>query len=215
MIDRRSLLKGIVAVPILATAGGIATALLSYLRPTLKPLEFPQAEKPLNKDLEAATLGEFQKDFDFKEFTFTQETVEYTNRGKQATNIAGYIVRVPNGSIPPSVGNAGGGMRRGYAVAEAGGETYSLVVVSRICAHLGCIFEYHAPPEVCEGFNYCAGKNPLFACPCHLSVYDPAQVGVANGVNLPGAVVSGPAPRPPFPFDFVVEGDKVIIKGYS
>ncbi|HEX2863693.1 MAG TPA: hypothetical protein VHN99_03930 [Deinococcales bacterium] len=215
MIDRRSVLKGLVAIPIVAAAGGFATALLSYLRPTLKPLQFPTPEKPLNKDLVAGSLSEFPQPYAFKEFIFSQETVEYTSRGKQQTNVPGYIVRIPDGKVPASVGDAGGGLRRGYAVTQYQGQTYNMVVVSRICAHLGCIFQYHTPQEVCQSFNYCGGKNNMFSCPCHLSVYDPTQVGYGNGVPLPGLVVSGPAPRPPFPFDFVIDGDKIVIKGYS
>lgn len=215
MIDRRSILKGLVAIPIVAATGGIATALLSFLRPTLKPLQFPTPEKPLNKDLVAASLSEFPKDYDFKEFIFTQQTVEYSARGRQSTNVPGYIVRIPNDRVPTSIGDVGEGTRRGYVVAQYGGQTYSMVIVSRICAHLGCIFQYHTPPEVCSGFNYCGGKNNMFSCPCHLSVYDPTQVGYGNGVPLPGLVVSGPAPRPPFPFDFSIDGEKIVIKGYS
>lgn len=214
VVDRRSLLRGLTAIPILAMAGGLGTAILSYLRPTLRPLEFPQAEKPINKPFEVASLTEFAKPYDFKEFVFRQETVEYTSRGKQATDIPGFVVRIPNGEIPASVGDAGR-LRSGYAVAQFGGQTYSLVVVSRICPHLGCIFQYHEPATVCSDFNFCGGDNNLFACPCHLSVYDPTQTQDAGGTLLPGRVVSGPAPRPPFPFAFAIEGDKIVIQGYA
>lgn len=216
MIDRRTVLRGITAIPILAALGGLGTALLSYLRPTLKPLEFPTAELPRNAPYEAATLAEFPKEYDYKEFVFNQRTVEYTARGEQETQIQGYIVRIPNGDIPPTVGALGGANRRGYAVAQYNGQTYSMVVVSRICAHLGCIFQYHTPPDVCSDFNFCAGQNPLFACPCHLSVYDPTQTQDANGVPLPGRVVSGPAPRPTFPFDFTISSDgRIVVQGYA
>lgn len=214
VIDRRSLLRGLTAIPILAMAGGLGTAMLSYLRPTLRPLEFPQAEQPINEPFRAASLSEFPQDYSFKEFVFRQETVEYTARGKQATDIPGFIVRIPNGDIPAEVGDAANA-RRGYAVAQFGGQTYSMVVVSRICPHLGCIFQYHPPATVCSDFNFCGGKNNLFACPCHLSVYDPTLTQDVGGVPLPGRVVSGPAPRPPFPFDFTIDGGTIIIQGYA
>jgi Rieske Fe-S protein len=218
MIDRRSIVKSITALPLLAVAGAVGTALLSYLKPTWKPLALPATEKPLNKDLIAASLSEFPKEYDFKAFTFTQITVEYSARGTQATDILGFLVRVPNDQMNPAEVGAGlsNNLRRGYAEAEFNGQKYSMVAVSRICAHLGCIFEYKEPADVCTGFNYCAAKNPHFACPCHLSVYNPVQDQAVPGFGkLPGRVVSGPAPRTPFPFDFVIENGNIVIKNYG
>jgi hypothetical protein len=216
MIDRRTILKGITALPILGALGGLSAALLSYLKPTTKPLSLPVTEKPQNEPLEAATLEDFPKEYDVKEFIFTQKTVEYTDRGLQATDILGYLVRIPSGVLDAAdVGVGPGNTRLGYAEADYNGTKYSIVAMSRICAHLGCIFEYHTPEVVCTGFNYCEGKNNLFSCPCHLSVYNPAQAQEVGGLKLPGAVVSGPAPRTPFPFNFAIEGNKIIIKGYG
>jgi hypothetical protein len=46
-------------------------------------------------------------------------------------------------------------------------------------------------------------------------VYDPTQVDPAT-TNLPGKVVSGPAPRTPFPFDFEINANgEIIIKAYA
>ncbi len=217
MIDRRSIVKGITILPLLAVAGGIGTALLSYLKPTWKFGDLPVTEKPLNKDKVIGTLEEFDKDYAFKEFIFTQITVEYTARGRAATDILGYAVRVPNDKlVAAEVGVGPSGIRRGYGESDYNGQKYSIVVVSRICAHLGCIFEYHKPAEVCSGFNYCGGSTPMFSCPCHLSVYDPAQKQDVAGVGaLPGKVVSGPAPRTPFPFDFEIKGNEIIVKSYG
>ena len=216
MIDRRTILKGITALPILGALGGLSAALLSYLKPTTKPLSLPTTEKPLSKPYVAATLEEFENEYDVKEVIFTQQTIEYSDRGKQSTDILGYVVRIPNGVLDPKeVGVGPGDKRLGYNVAEYNGKTYSIVAVSRICAHLGCIFQYHTKEEVCSGFNYCGGKNNLFSCPCHLSVYNPAEAQEVNGMKLPGHVVSGPAPRTPFPFEFTIEGNQVIIKGYG
>ncbi len=221
MIDRRSVLKGFVKnatiLPILAVVGGVGTALLSYLKPTWKFGDLPSTEKPLNKDKVVGTLEEFAKDYDFKEFIFTQVTVEYSARGRAATDILGYAVRIPNDSLKAAdVGVGPSGLRRGYGETEYKGQKYSIVVVSRICAHLGCIFEYHTPEQVCSGFNYCGGKTPMFSCPCHLSVYDPAQQQDVPGAGvLAGKVVSGPAPRTPFPFDFEIKGNQIVVKSYG
>lgn len=215
-IDRRTILKGLMALPILGVFASLGAVLVSYLKPTEEPLGIPTTEKPLNKDLIAASLDEFKEDYAYKEFVFTQETVEYSARGKQAADIPGFIVRIPNDKMDPTkVGIGPSNLRRGFGVAEFNGQKYSVVVVSRICAHLGCIFQYKPPAEVCSGFNYCAGKNPMFSCPCHLSVYDPTQAQNVNGADLAGRVVSGPAPRTPFPFDFVIEDGKIIIKSYA
>lgn len=224
MIDRRTILKGLTAVPLLAVLGGVGSALLSYLKPNLKPLSVPKAEIPQNKDLIAASLDEFPKEWDVKEFVFTQITPEYSSKGTQQTDIPGYILRVPKVEVldPAKIGNLGD-LREGYGEADHKGTKYSMVVVSRICAHLGCIFQYHTGDEVCTGFNYCGestalkGKagHPLFSCPCHLSVYNPIEIQDVSGVMRVGHVVSGPAPRTPFPFRFVLENGNVIIKGYG
>lgn len=215
MIDRRTILKGLLAIPAVAAAGGLATALLSYLRPTLKPLAFPGPEIPLSEPYVAVTLAELPRDWDVKQFDYTQESVEYTARGRQSVRIPGYVLRIPNGSVAPEVGGAGDA-RRGYGVFIWQGETYSLMVNSRICPHLGCVFNYAPPAVVCSDYNYCGAKNNHYACPCHLSVYNPVETQVTSGgLELPGRVVSGPAPRPPFPFDFDVRDGQVVVFGYG
>jgi Rieske Fe-S protein len=149
---------------------------------------------------------------------FTQITPEYSSKGSQQTDIPGYILRVPNVLDPAKIGDLGA-LREGYGEVEHKGEKYSMVIVSRICAHLGCIFEYHTGAEVCTGFNYCGETgpkgHPLFSCPCHLSVYNPIESQDVAGVQRVGRVVSGPAPRTPFPFRFVLDNGNVIIKGYG
>jgi Rieske Fe-S protein len=222
MIDRRTILKGITAIPILGVLGAVGASLLSFLKPNLKPLSLPKAEIPQNKDLTAASLDEFPKEWDVKAFVFTQITPEYSSKGTQQTDIPGYILRVPNILDPAKIGDLGS-LREGYGEAEHKGAKYSMVVISRICAHLGCIFEYHTGDEVCTGFNYCgesvatkgAAGHPLFSCPCHLSVYNPVESQDVSGVQRVGKVVSGPAPRTPFPFRFVIESGNVVIKGYG
>jgi Rieske Fe-S protein len=45
--------------------------------------------------------------------------------------------------------------------------------------------------------------NPMLVCTCHQSVFDPAQGG---------KVLDGPAPRPPWTFDFIIEKGRIVIK---
>jgi Rieske Fe-S protein len=103
---------------------------------------------------------------------FKQSYIEYNPEGKEVRQIPGYIVKLPTGDV---------------------------VAYSRICPHLGCIFNFVKDPAECaKGYNF-TPTYPVFACPCHLSVYD-----IANG----GKVVSGPAPRPPRSFEVKKVGEE-------
>ncbi len=171
--SRRTLLKVAAAVPLALTFGLLGSPLLRYIRPTLKPLDlFGKSDQPIAEP----PVPTF-KDSDFPAawtcipFMFNQSYIEYNPEGKEVRNIPGFIVKLPNGDV---------------------------VAYSRICPHLGCIFNFVKDPEECaKNYNFLP-KGPVFACPCHLSVYD-----IADG----GKVVSGPAPRPPRKFDLKKEGD--------
>ena len=63
----------------------------------------------------------------------------------------------------------------------------SFYVASLVCPHEGCLIEF---------------EEPLLACPCHRSVFDPLR---------DGKVLSGSAPRPPWKFSFVIEKGKIIV----
>lgn len=175
--SRRLILKTVAAIPLAATFGLLASPMLRFLRPTLKPLDVlgpsdqPLAEPPVpiftDKDFPAA--------WTCLPFMFKQSYVEYNPEGKEVRSIPGYIVKLPDGEV---------------------------VAYSRICPHLGCIFQFVKDPLECQkGFNYLP-KGPVFACPCHLSVYDIAQGG---------KVVSGPAPRPPRKFDLKKDGETIKV----
>ncbi len=58
------------------------------------------------------------------------------------------------------------------------------------------------------GYNYTPSPGQkVFACPCHLSVYDPMQ----SDTKGQGKVVSGPAPRSPFKFNFEIKDGTIAI----
>lgn len=174
--SRRFLLKTFAALPLAFTFGLLASPLMRYLRPTIKPLDF------INPSDQPAPLTEVSfNSTDFPEawtcipFTFSQSYMEYNPEGLEVRKIPGYAVKLPNGDV---------------------------VAYSRICPHLGCIFNFVKDPNECaKGYNF-RPNGPVFACPCHLSVYDIAQNG---------KVVSGPAPRPPRKFDIKVQGDKIVV----
>jgi Rieske Fe-S protein len=170
---RRNILKTVAAVPLAATIGLLVSPFVRYLRPTLKPLDvIGKSDQPLAEEpVPHFSASDFPEDWTCLPFMFKQSYIEYNPEGKEVRQIPGYIVKIPGGDV---------------------------VAYSRICPHLGCIFNFVKDPAECaKGYNFKPG-GPVFACPCHLSVYDIAQGG---------KVVSGPAPRPPRKFDIKKEGN--------
>ncbi len=191
-VTRRQFLKSLLALPVVGTTAALAGVFMRYLRPTVKPLEyFPPPEMPLIKPARVATTAELDRPWDAKEFIFDQGMIEYTPAGIQTSRIPGLIVRLPDD------------------VAEQQNDGNPYAAFSRICPHLGCIFKYKTDPnEVESKFNF-RPKNPVCACPCHLSVFDLAQKDKTFGTV--GKVVSGPAPRPPRKFTFHVDGKGIVV----
>jgi Rieske Fe-S protein len=91
------------------------------------------------------------------------------------------------------------------------GET-DIVLFSRICPHLGCIFnfvpDWHTVTAGYGGFVAPRWeRHALMACPCHFSIYDPEYPGD------PGNVISGPAPRGARYFRFEIRGEDIVVTG--
>jgi len=170
------MLKTAAAIPLAATFGLLVSPMLRFLRPTLKPLDvFGPSDQPQAEKPVQFKESEFPDEWTCLPFTFEQRYIEYNPEGKEVRKIPGFIVKIPGGDV---------------------------VAYSRICPHLGCVFNFVKDPEECaKGYNY-HPERPVFACPCHLSVYD-----IANG----GKVVSGPAPRPPRSFSLKKEGDTYTV----
>lgn len=176
-VKRRTILKTVAAVPLAMTFGLLISPFLRFLRPTLGPLDIlGKSDQPLAEPpIPTFTDADFPEPWTCIPFTFNQKYLEYNPELKEVRTIPGFIVKLPNGDV----------------------EAYS-----RICPHLGCIFNFVKEPEECaKGYNY-KPAGPVFACPCHLSVYD-----IAHG----GKVISGPAPRPPRKFQLKKEGGKIEI----
>jgi Rieske Fe-S protein len=86
-----------------------------------------------------------------------------------------------------------------------------IIIFSRICPHLGCIYNFVADyREITAGYGgYMPPRDrrhALMGCPCHLSIYDPGDP------NQPGRVLSGPAPRPPRTFLYDIQGEQIIAR---
>ncbi len=205
-LDRRKFLKLVTTVPILAAAAALVSPLLRFLKPNVEPLKIyaPTLEDvPKGEPIVAATLADVPKPWDFKYFVFTQKYPQYTPEGYKAANVPGLVVRLPTKVKLPW----------GWAK-EVGKqptlEESEIIVFSRICPHLGCIYNYASNwKEVTAGYGgYVppeSRQHALMACPCHLSIYDPADPA------MPGRVLSGPAPRPPRTFLYHLEGQKIVV----
>lgn len=207
-MNRRDFLKLIVSIPVLGALALFVSPLFRYLRPSSGPLkntgwnidgnptewhgvsglvkepDMPTAERNVEFD-----LAQFPAPWSFQPFTFSQQSKEYTFKHFQASKIPGFVVRLPE---------------------DKDGKP-DFIVISRICPHMGCVFNFLPDPAEAAAYNYPSAKNPLFACPCHLSVYDPLQKQDVSGKMLAGKVVSGPAPRPPRHFEFKMDGSKLVI----
>ena len=128
-------------------------------------------------------LIQLKSPWSFVEIEFTKQVK--THRGLKASTFPGYIVRLPN------------------AAARQLSLKHGLYAVSRICPHEGCPINFYRQRDEAPHNLELEFPNPMLVCTCHQSVFDPAQGG---------KVLSGPAPRPPWTFDYIVEKGRVIIK---
>ncbi len=206
LVDRRRFLKLAIAAPILAGLAAITSPLLRFLKPNVEPfkiyaptlLDVAKGEAKV-----VATVSEVAKPWDSKYFVFTQKYPQYTPEGFKAANVPGVVIRLPYQiELPLQWATALGKQPK---VTES-----DLIIFSRICPHLGCIYNYVPNwKEVTAGYGGFVPPPPrqhaLMACPCHLSIYDPADK------QVPGRVLSGPAPRPPRTFLFEVRGQEIVV----
>jgi Rieske Fe-S protein len=190
-LDRRELIKGLLAIPVVGSITALfISPFVRYLKPSSGPLAtlevMKRPDKPQAITAVEFPLSDFPEPWSFKYFMFQEANREYTSVGDQIKTIPGAAVRVPS--------------------EEAKAQ---FVVFSRVCPHLGCVFNFVPnETEVAKGYNFTpASGQKVFACPCHLSVYDPMQVDSKGR----GKVVSGPAPRSPFKFNFELTENTVVI----
>jgi Rieske Fe-S protein len=207
-MDRRDFLKLLLSLPVVGALGLFVSPLARYLRPSLGPLAnttakledgniapvgdsglFQTPDVPTRERDVVFNIADFPQPWSSQTFTFGQKSKEYSFKQYQSIRIPGFAVRLPED--------------------QANGLP-NFVVFSRICPHMGCVFNYIEAEKATE-YNYTQAVNPLFACPCHLSVFDPLKKQSVGSQNLRGKVVSGPAPRPPRYFEWNIEGEQLVI----
>ena len=205
-LNRRKFIKLITTVPILAAAAALISPLLRFLKPNVEPFKIyaPTLEDAAKgESIVAATLADVAKPWDFKYFVFTQKYPQYTPDGFKAANVPGVVIRLPSKvKLPWEWGKEIG--------KQPPLEESEIIAFSRICPHLGCIYNFISNwKEVSAGYGgYVppeSRQHALMACPCHLSIYDPADPAT------PGRVLSGPAPRPPRTFLYRIEGQNIVV----
>lgn len=205
-LNRRKFIKLITTVPIVAAAAALISPLLRFLKPNVEPFKIyaPTLEDAAKgESIVAATLADVAKPWDFKYFVFTQKYPQYTPDGFKAANVPGVVIRLPSKvKLPWEWGKEIG--------KQPPLEESEIIAFSRICPHLGCIYNFISNwKEVTAGYGgYVppeSRQHALMACPCHLSIYDPADPA------MPGRVLSGPAPRPPRTFLYRIEGQNIVV----
>ena len=204
---RRDFLKAAIVAPMIAAAGSSVSPLLRFLKPNARPFEIlyrPTVnDAPRGEATVAARLSEILRPWDFRYFSFTQRYPQYASEGQRAASVPAVVLRLPRDITLPwawarSIGRAPQAVQS------------DIIVFSRICPHLGCIFNYISNwREVTAGYGGyvppAARRHALMACPCHLSIYDPADA------EQPGRVLSGPAPRPPRTFLYELRGEEIVV----
>jgi Rieske Fe-S protein len=206
-LDRRGFLRAAATLPLVGGLVAFASPLLRFLKPNVEPFDVLQPTRhdpPAGEPVVAATLAELQKPWDFKYFVYTQKYPQYTPEGFLSASVPGVAIRLPTK------------IRMPWDWVRATGETpqfteSEIIVFSRICPHLGCIYNFVRDwREITAGYGgYVPPRerqHALMGCPCHLSIYDPADP------EQPGRVLSGPAPRPPRTFFYTIEGDRVLVR---
>lgn len=211
---RRSFLKLAATVPALGALAALASPLLRFLKPNVEKFQIyaPTAQDVARGEaISVAKLSEVAKPWDFKYFVFSQKYPQYTPEGFKAASVPGVVIRLPSNIELYDPASGGGPLSWARGIGKTPKVSESAVVVfSRICPHLGCIFNYVSNfKEVTSGYGGFVPppnrQHALMACPCHLSIYDPADP------QLPGRVLSGPAPRPPRTFLFEIQGDDIVV----
>jgi Rieske Fe-S protein len=203
--DRRKFLLALSAMPAVGALAAFTAPLLRFLKPNLDPgLGLPEGrlrtlaemDLPKGDELVLGPIEEIREPWSSRFFVFTKRFVQYTPQEVRVRTIPGVAIKLPWKVDFP-------GFKRGE-------EPSDIVAFSRVCPHLGCIFKYVRNwREITAAFGGWVPpedrRHALMGCPCHLSVFDPADR------DQPGRVLSGPATRPPFYFVYEIKDGVLVI----
>src|SRR5437867_115236 len=94
--SRRLTLKVLASIPLAFTFGLVASPMLRFLRPTIKPLNLigPSDQPAPLKDV-SFTDADFAEPWTCKEFTFEQTYQEYNPEGMEVRRVPGFAVKLP------------------------------------------------------------------------------------------------------------------------
>ncbi len=217
-LDRRRFLKLAAGLPIVGGLVAFGSPLLRFLKPNIDPFALitpTTHDAASGEPVVAASLSDIPKPWDFKYFVFTQRYPQYTPDGYKTTAVPGVAIRLPQKIRLYDPTKPRAGLPWDWVLRETPEkppfEESDIIVFSRICPHLGCIYNYVADfREITAGYGgYVPPKerqHALMGCPCHLSIYDPGDP------KQPGKVLSGPAPRPPRTFLHQISEERIIVR---
>lgn len=202
-MKRRDFLKTILAIPGVSVIVSLVFPIFRYFLPSSKPFDLIGKQKLSFTDAQvvAKVSDLVAEPWTAIPFEFIQMNKEFTSYGEQVSRVPAFVVSIPKDPENP----------------KPGIENLEIKAFSRICPHLGCVYNFvPTTEEIKNKYNYPDAKpqEVFFGCPCHLSVYNltkliPVQ-GSPSWVISP-KVVSGPAPRPPRAMETKVEGEDVLV----
>lgn len=184
LLTRRTILKLIAGAPLVATFGFVASPLLRYLKPTMKPGNFFQtADLPKADQSVRFHRLDFPYSWTCLPFMLPIRYEVFNPEGHETRKTPGFILNTAENEI---------------------------VAYSRLCTYE---FHEHGQPQKLNFLMNTAeldcitqSRNPVLYCPCAccLSTYD---------LSDHGRVLGGAAKRPLRRMNVVVEGDNYIVTG--
>lgn len=180
-MDRRKLLKVALALPLVNFFGGFLNRVLgSGPRPALAAGELKVAKvSELNRPWSTAAFEYFIK-------------VKSRNVKGEAVNeehLPGLVVRLPDD----------------VAQSRGGGAGAKFQVVNLYCTHQRCKVAFVTDPGEIQAMTGNRPAGPVFFCPCHQSLFDPAK----DAQPTQGS----PAKAALWKFDFKIRGDDILVTG--
>lgn len=189
LCSRRSILKVVAGAPLAITFAMLASPLMRFLKPTMKPGQFFQsADFPVAEQPAQFSSRDFPEIWTCLPFMVSMKYAEFNAEKVERRKIPGYIIRTDKNQF---------------------------VAYSRICPNRRDHILYY----VADSSSHCCGcvhdkgncgcvpaksKTPILFCPHDRSVF---------GLSDDGSVLAGPSFRPPRKFTIDHQENFLTIKG--